>query len=130
MDIEEVGAEEMDLDHIDIVVEDLTASTRFFEMLGFTIVPRTDRPEGDMELKFPGSSGIILELKASQRMDGTVWPVGLRHMALRCADIDAASKTLAAAGVAFDAPPKFVKNSGRMVTNALGPNGTLLQIVS
>lgn len=114
------------LDHIDIVVGDTEIAAEFFAKLGFSVVRRLGDGRGSIELRFPGSD-IILELTPSLRADGRRLPLGLRHMALRCSDLDAAVSAFTAAGLAIPEGPRLVAATGRRVANTTMPDNQVLQ---
>lgn len=111
------------VDHLDIAVEDPDATAAFLVTLGFTIVARTEHDGTAVELRLPGTSDLILELTMTRRASGKTFPPGLRHIALRCGDIDVTRAQLSAKGVVFDGPPKTVK--GRRLVNAVDPTKTI-----
>ena len=118
------------LDHIDIVVEDVDAMRAFFEAVGFELVRKTEHGGGAVELRFPGSGDRpILELTPALGADGGRRPVGLRHMALRVAGLDAAIASLAERGLRTDKPPRVIADTGRRLANLLDPVGNSLQLV-
>ena len=118
------------LDHIDIVVEDVAAMQAFFESVGFGLIRQTDHGGGAVELRFPGEGDQpILELTPHEGANGTKRSLGLRHMALRVADIDAAVADLTSRGLRVDKPPRVVAETGRRLTNLIDPVGNSLQLV-
>jgi len=114
------------LDHVDIVVGDPDAMADFLCRAGFSLHRRTEGGRGSVELRFPGSD-IILELTPSARPDGSRLALGLRHLALRCADLDAAISDLRGVGLEFPEPPRWIAATGRRVANAIDPDGRVLQ---
>lgn len=118
------------LDHIDIVVDDVAEMRGFFEAVGFTLIRETDHGGGAVELRFPGPGDQpILELTPRTAADGSSRPLGLRHMALRVADIDATLADYAARGLKPTKPPRVVPETGRRLANILDPAGNALQFV-
>ena len=118
------------LDHIDIVVEDVAAMQAFFESVGFEVIRQTDHGGGAVELRFPGDGDQpILELTPLEGANGVKRRLGLRHMALRVADIDAAVTDLTRRGLRIDKPPRVIAETGRRLTNLVDPVGNSLQIV-
>lgn len=88
------------LHHIALIVSD-ASFLRFYECLGFSVKSRTPRPEHHDEIIMMEGNGLTLEIF----VDGTHPPrvtgpeaLGLRHFALRTADIEADMAALAAAG--------------------------------
>lgn len=118
------------LDHIDIVVEDVSLMRDFFVSVGFAVVRETDHSGGAVELRFPGEGEQpILELTPSRQPNKTARPLGLRHMALRVADIDATVADLAARGLRTSSAPRVVPETGRRLANLIDPAGNSLQLV-
>ena len=118
------------LDHIDIVVDDVALMRAFFEAVGFTLIRETDHGGGAVELRFPGAGNQpILELTSRIDAEGKARPLGLRHMALRVADIDAALACYAERGLMPTKPPRVVPETGRRLANILDPAGNALQFV-
>jgi glyoxylase I family protein len=118
------------LDHIDIVVEDVATMQAFFESVGFELIRQTDHGGGAVELRFPGDGDQpILELTPLDSANGGKRRLGLRHMALRVADIDAAVTDLTGRGLRIDKPPRVIAETGRRLTNLVDPAGNSLQIV-
>jgi catechol 2,3-dioxygenase-like lactoylglutathione lyase family enzyme len=118
------------LDHIDIVVDDVPQMRGFFEAVGFTLIRQTDHGGGAVELRFPGEGDQpILELTPRVGADGTEKPLGLRHMALRVADIEATFAEFATRGLHPAKPPRVVPETGRRLANIIDPSGNALQFV-
>ncbi len=114
------------LDHIDIVVQNPEEISDFLCKAGFSLHRHLADGRGSIELKFP-SSDIILELTPASRPDGSRAALGLRHLALRCSDLDAAVTNLTDAGLNFPEGPRLVAATGRRVANALMPDNQVLQ---
>lgn len=114
------------LDHIDLVVGNPEEMAAFMERAGLSVLRRTGDGRGSIEMTFPGSE-IVLELTPAQRPDGSRLDLGLRHLALRCADLDRAVADLTTAGLTFADPPRVVPSTGRRVANTTDPDGHVLQ---
>lgn len=118
------------IDHIDIAVDDLEKWTGFLESIGFSVLRRTSHGGGSVELRFPGVDTPFLELTSTKRPNGTTFPAGFRHIALRSDNIAETFATLSARGVAIDRAPRKNAESGRNTMNAIGPQGTMtIQVV-
>lgn len=118
------------LDHIDIVVDDVAQMRGFFEAIGFTLIRETDHGGGAVELRFPGAGDQpILELTPRVGADGTLRPLGLRHMALRVTDIEATLAAYSQQGLHPAKPPRVVPETGRRLANIIDPAGNALQFV-
>ena len=119
------------IDHIDVVVEDPEKMTEFFLALGFAMVRRAPASRGSIEIRFPGGNNQpILELTPSKSPSGKVIPLGLRHIAIRAKDLEAAHKELLANGYKFSGPIRDIEDTGRRLVNLVDPEGKTLQIVS
>lgn len=114
------------LDHVDLVVADPEQMASFLAGAGFTVLRRTEGGRGSVEMTFPGG-GMVLELTPATRADGSQLEPGLRHMALRCDDLDAAIRDLEAAGYRFTGPARTIPDTGRRVANVTDPDGRVLQ---
>lgn len=118
------------LDHIDIVVDDVAAMRAFFEAVGFELVRETAHGGGAVELRFPGGGDQpVLELTPALGADGGRRPLGLRHMALRVDNLDAAIAGFAEKGLRTDKPPRVIADTGRRLANLVDPVGNSLQLV-
>ena len=91
------------LHHIAILCSNREESLRFYETLGFAVYESHVRPERKDEIIFMEQQNIVLELfisvKHPQRVSGPE-AYGLRHLALRTDDVEAAHMILLDAGYA------------------------------
>jgi catechol 2,3-dioxygenase-like lactoylglutathione lyase family enzyme len=118
------------IDHIDIVVADVDAMSAFFEKVGFIVVRRTDHGGGAVELRFPGSGRQpVLELTPAIDDNGKARPLGLRHMALRVADITETFRDFSARSLPLSGEPRAIAATGRTILNLTDPSGAVLQFV-
>lgn len=118
------------LDHIDIVVDDISAMRAFFEAVGFIFLRQTDHGGGAVELRFPGPGDQpILELTSRRLKDGSERALGLRHMALRVADLDATLAEMTGRGLEVNGGARRIPETGRRLANLLDPAGNTLQLV-
>jgi lactoylglutathione lyase len=123
-----------DIGHIGIRVHDLERSQRFYAVLGFekTIGPIGKEPvailvnqaakiEINLILNAPSAS------TPNVLMDVPVKAPGITHVALACPDIEAATKTLAAAGYPIkDGPVTFP--SGARAVFVRDPDGVVIEL--
>jgi len=135
------------LDHLNIVVSDLEAAVRFFQMLGFTegIAAHLDaaflgRVTGIAgasgrfsALHHPGSNLSIEVLEFAQGPApepgiGEANRIGLRHLAFAVEDIDAEVERLAAHGIRFLSPVETWEKTGKRLVYFRGPDGILLEL--
>lgn len=118
------------VDHIDLVVEDVGRLSAFLISLGFHEVRRTDHNGGAIELRFPGAGEQpMLELTPASAAGRDDLPLGLRHLALRCDDLDDTYGALVSEGYDLTGPPKTIAHTGRRLTNIRAPEIGVLQIV-
>ncbi|MBD9596403.1 VOC family protein [Ensifer sp. ENS05] len=118
------------LDHIDIVVADIERMAAFFQTVGFTVVRRTEHGGGAVELRFPGPGHQpILELTSARDAKGNARPLGLRHMALRSADIQQTFTEFSDRAMPLKGGPRQIAETGRTLINLADPEGGTLQIV-
>lgn len=117
------------IDHIDIIVQDVDASVKFFTSVGFTPVKSNYNGSG-VQLRFPGPDPQpILELCPVLSLKGEKRPLGLNHIALAVDILDAAGEDFAKVGLHYDAPPRQIASTGRRLTNLIDPDGRKLQFV-
>lgn len=119
------------VDHIAIIVSDYEVSRAFYvDKLGFSVVRENHRPQrgdwkldlrlGDCELEIfgrPGSPARVTQPEAC----------GLRHLAFRVPDIDAAVRELAERGIACE-PIRVDEFTGKRMTFFADPDGLPLEI--
>ncbi len=90
--------------HVGIRVHDLERSRKFYELLGFEFIVGPVGPEPVAIMKHPAGIEINFILNAPESetpnvlMDVEGKKPGYTHIALACADLDAAAKALEAAG--------------------------------
>lgn len=118
------------IDHIDIVVADVEAMSAFFQTVGFTVIRKTDHGGGAVELRFPGTGRQpILELTSEVDGHGNRRQLGLRHMALRSADIRETFNDFSARALPLKGELRKVPETGRTLINLIDPEGGTLQFV-
>ncbi len=119
-------------DHIDIVVKDPKVMADFLIRLGFVQLRETQGGRGSIELAFPGQADApFIELTPQEATDGTIRPLGLRHMAFRSEDLDDFySSAQIDETLSPDAAPRTIADTGRRLFNLKDPEGNTLQVVS
>lgn len=113
------------IDHIELIVRDVDEFVRFFELIGFEVLRRTQHHGDSAEVKLPGPEQTIFEI---HRVAGEENP-GVNHIAFQVADVQAAYAHLAGQGLEFDKEPWRVPQTGRMIANFRDPDGWRLQLV-
>lgn len=119
------------IDHIDLAVEDVAAACGWYEQLGFRVVRRTAHVGGAVELRFPGAGEQpLLELVPCTAPDGRrLAEPGIRHIGLKCSDIDGVRTQLVARGMPFAKQPGFYAPTQRWLCNTIDPSGNIMQLV-
>ena len=128
------------IDHLNIVVSDLTEAAKFFFLLGFTEGISAELDTGFLAqltgireasgrftaLHHPGSN-LSIELlqfdKGSLAEDG----IGLRHLAFAVTDIEAEVGRLQGLGVEFLGAIQTWEKTGKKLVYFHGPDGILLE---
>lgn len=101
------------IDHIDLAVEDVKEAVAFFKNLGFVVLREIPEPRCSAEITLPGENQVVFELKPSK--DGTAH---IDHIAFKAADGNAVAE-LKDKGIAFASENRFIKDTGRTVSNFL-----------
>lgn len=121
----------VNVDHVAIIVSDYARSRAFYvETLGFAVVRENYRPErGDWKLDLRCGD---IELEIFSRPEAPVRPSypearGLRHLAFRVPDLDAAVEALKARGVACE-PVRTDEFTSKRMTFFADPDGLPLEI--
>ena len=117
------------LQHVGIPVQSMVSSLRFYEMLGFSCVYKTQN--GSQQVCFLRKSGLTLELYEEAETAGK--PGAIDHLALEAEHLDELCQWLSAAGY----PPleggvqslPFWKSGVRFFT-IQGPNGEKIEFAS
>ena len=95
--------------HAGVYCNDLEESLRFYEMIGFKLLFRTDAMEGDKPLKMAWVKiGTDAVFELIEQEDKSVVPAAGQtpsHIALRTDDIEAFAEMLKRHGVAIEAGP-------------------------
>jgi glyoxylase I family protein len=124
------------VDHPSIACQDLDGLARWYcDAFGMRVVARNDAGRRGILLGFDETTrgGAMIELTAATQPGappasfGRAQP-GLRHVAIRVSDFDAAHARLTELGVAFTTEPHEAMGGGRTVLFR-DPEGNELQIV-
>ena len=135
------------IDHVNIVVSDLDAATRFFCRLGFSVTHRgvlegawiADIVNLDgvkasyVQLSFPGSDTnlelLVYDRPRSPAASGKSRPneLGIRHIAFAVTDIDALVADLRARDVEFFGDVQTYPETGKRLVYFYGPDGIILE---
>ncbi len=113
------------LDHIELIVRDVEATTDFYQRLGFEFVRETDHHERSRELRLPPPSPLVVEMHEPEMEEN----IGINHVAYRVSNMDAAVEALQAAGAKLEKAPVVAKHTGRKLANFRDAEGWRLQIV-
>jgi glyoxylase I family protein len=120
------------LHHVAIIASDYARSRRFYtEVLGLEIVHEVHRAERDswkLDLRLPDGSQIeLFSFPSPPPRVSRPEACGLRHLALRVADIEAAIAHLQAHGVACE-PVRIDAYTGRRFTFFADPDQLPLEL--
>ncbi len=113
------------VDHIELIVDDIEGYARLFQIMGFKLLSRTTHHGVSVELQIPGPNQPIFELHKVQGEE----VIGVNHIAFRVDDVRAAYDTLGAQGVRFEREPHYIKETGRTIANGRDPDGWRFQLV-
>lgn len=122
------------IDHAMIRVSDLDRSLDFYtRILGMKVLRKADYPEGRFTNTFVGfqgeDDGVSLELTYNWDQEqpyerGDAWG----HIALKVADVKAASAYLKSEGVEFTKEPSPMKHGTRMLAFIKDPDGYPIEL--
>ncbi len=122
------------IDHTMIRVSDMDKSLDFYtRILGMKMLRKTDYPEGKFTNAFVGyhneDNGATLELTYNWQQTepyerGNAWG----HMALKVADVRAASAYLKSEGVLFTKEPSPMKHGTRVIAFIKDPDGYPIEL--
>lgn len=113
------------VDHIELIVDDIEGYVRIFQAMGFKLLSRTTHHGVSVELQLPGPSQPIFEL---HQVSGEE-VIGVNHIAFRVDDVKSACEALRAHGVRFEGEPRYIKETGRTIANGRDPDGWRFQLV-
>ena len=121
--------------HIAIIVSDYPAAKEFYvEKLGFSVVRENYRPQREdwkLDLRLTdGPEAIELEIFGEKQPPARVnrpEACGLRHLAFRVDDVEAAAAELAARGIVCE-PVRMDEYTGKRMTFFFDPDGLPLEL--
>lgn len=113
------------VDHIELIVNDLEGYVPLFQAIGFKLLSRTTHHGVSVELQLPGPNQPVLELHQVQGEE----VIGVNHIAFRVDDVRAAYESLKAQGIRFEHEPQCIKETGRTIANRRDPDGWRFQLV-
>lgn len=113
------------VDHIELIVNDIEGYIRLFQAIGFKLLSRTTHHGVSVEFQLPGPNQPIFELHQVQGEE----VIGVNHIAFRVDDVRAAYEALKTSGVRFEREPQFIKETGRTIANGRDPDGWRFQLV-
>lgn len=99
------------VDHIDIRVADVEVFVEQFKKLGFIEKRRTPSPRLSVEIQLPGEDQVVFEVRTAKEGEH-----GINHVAFRI-DSDETIEELKEKGIIFKSEKRFVKDTGRSVSN-------------
>ena len=114
------------VDHIELIVNDLEGYVRLFQAIGFKLLSRTTHHGVSVELQLPGPNQPIFELHQVQGEE----VIGVNHIAFRADDVKASYEALKVQGVRFEHEPRLIKETGRTIANGRDPDGWRFQLVA
>jgi catechol 2,3-dioxygenase-like lactoylglutathione lyase family enzyme len=112
------------IDHIEIIVNDVKRHVEFFQKLGFKLLTWTDHHGGSAEVQLPGDNQPIFEFHTVLDEEN----IGVNHIAFRADDVVKTYGELTAAGIHFDAEPYRNRHTGRGNVRFRDPDGWRLQM--
>ena len=112
------------IDHIELIVNDVQQYIDLFTMLGFKIVTQTDHHGGSVELQLPGPNQPVFEIHKTLIEEVP----GVNHIAFRVTDVNETYEQFKNAGLRIDKEPGYSPHTGRTNMNARDPDGWRLQI--
>ncbi len=113
------------VDHIELIVDDIEGYVRIFQAMGFKLLSRTTHHGVSVELQLPGPNQPIFEL---HQVSGEE-VIGVNHIAFRVDDVKSAYEAPRAQGVRFEKKPQYIKETGRTIANGRDPDGWRFQLV-
>ena len=117
--------------HVAIIVSDYEVSRRFYvELLGFKVIRENYRPEKDdykLDLELDGCELELFSGKYNPPRPSYPEALGLRHLAFRVEDMDAAVRELNEKGVDTE-PVRMDQFTGRRMTFFHDPDGLPLEL--
>lgn len=119
--------------HVAIIASDYARSRRFYtEVLGLPVVHehyRAERQSHKLDLQLPDGTQLeLFSFPSPPPRPSFPEACGLRHVALRVADMDAAVTALAAHGVAVE-PVQVDPFTGALFTFLADPDGLPIELV-
>lgn len=120
--------------HTMIRVKDLDASLKFYtEVLGMTLLRRTDYPGGEFTLAFvgygPEASNTVIELTYNWGKSDYVLGDAFGHIALGVDDIAAFVEKVRAAGAKVTREPGPMKNGTTVIAFIEDPSGYKIELI-
>ena len=117
--------------HVAIIVSDYEVSRRVYvELLGFKVIRENYRPEKDdykLDLELDGCELELFSGKYNPPRPSYPEALGLRHLAFRVEDMDAAVRELNEKGVDTE-PVRMDQFTGRRMTFFHDPDGLPLEL--
>ncbi|MGM0432928.1 MAG: VOC family protein [Spirochaetota bacterium] len=112
------------IDHIEIIVNDVKKHVEFYQKLGFKLLTWTDHHGGSAEVQLPGPNQPIIEMHTVLDEEN----IGVNHIAFRADDIFETVEDLKKKGITFQMDPYRNRHTGRANARLRDPDGWRLQL--
>ena len=112
------------IDHIEIIVNDVKRHVEFYQKLGFKLLSWTDHHGGSAELQLSGPNQPIIEMHTVLDEEN----IGVNHIAFRADDVVRTVEELKTAGIGFEKDPYRNRHTGRANARLRDPDGWRLQL--
>lgn len=112
------------VDHIDMVVKDISRSVEFYKKLGFVVEGTLDKGKTVFLGNQAKEKPLVVELHQAEKGQKT----GVDHIALYVEDVEAAYNELVKSSISFSLPPRHGTASGRVIAVTQDPDGVSIQL--
>ncbi len=112
------------VDHIDIKASNLAEAEALFAGLGMQVIRRIPAPRNSVEMALPGEGQVVFEIKQTKNAEEKT---GIAHVGFRIS-ADTELSALEEAGVAITVKDKPIADTGRVISNIDGFDGTRWQL--
>lgn len=112
------------LDHLDLVVSDISRSVAFYQKFGLVVQGTIDDGQTVFLWNQDETKPMVVELHQAEEGQSP----GLGHVAFYVDDVEGAYAELSKAGVRFDLRPQHNADSGRTIAQTIDPDGIPIQL--